>query len=127
MKHVAEIVSKFLKSISTIANYPMNKFHLIGHSLGAHIAGHIGKHLNGKIGRITGLDPASPLYESKDAEDRLWYTDAEFVESIHTDHSTILPFGMKEPCSHVDIYPNGGENQPGCQSDHWFGPVAAEK
>lgn len=118
------MVSDFLTILSKVAETPFSSIHLIGHSLGAHIAGHIGKNLNGKIGHITGLDPAGPSYEGIESNNRLWYTDAQFVESIHTDYSPVLSFGMKEPCSHVDIYPNGGETQPGCNSSHWFGPMA---
>ncbi len=42
-----------------------DKCHLIGHSLGAYIAGYSGERLtdNDKIGRITGLDPEEPCFQ----------------------------------------------------------------
>ena len=36
----------------------MDNVHPIGMSLGAHVVGHLGYHLNGSLSRITGLDPA---------------------------------------------------------------------
>lgn len=89
--------------------------HILGHSLGAHIAGFIGSNLSGKIGRITGMDPARPDFESpflKEPKDRLDPTDAKFVDIIHTCAGTV---GFVRPIGHIDFYPNGGSfRQPGC-------------
>lgn len=88
-------------------------FHLIGHSLGAHVAGFAGFFLDEwKIGRITGLDPAKPMYNQVDRSKRLDSTDADFVDCIHTCGGLL---GLSEPICHVDFYPNGGRHvQPGC-------------
>ena len=118
---MARKLADFLTVLSTTANISLNSIHLIGHSLGSHISGYTGKFLNGKIGRITGVDPAGPKYKHKDASIRLWYTDALFVETIHTDFSNpIFSLGTDDPCSHVNIYPNEGEMQPGCGGRFYF-------
>lgn len=92
--------------------------HVIGHSLGAHVAGYAGAGTR-NLGRITGLDPADPYFQYTDPEVRLDPTDAMFVDVIHTDGESILKlgYGMKEPCGHVDYFPNSGMNQPGCSKD----------
>ncbi|KAK3612363.1 hypothetical protein CHS0354_011083 [Potamilus streckersoni] len=89
-------------------------FHVIGHSLGAHIGGYAGERLP-NLGRITGLDPAGPQFENKDTIVRLDPTDAKFVDTIHTDGKRlVLALGMLQPIGHVDYYPNGGFSQAGC-------------
>ncbi|CAH1975500.1 unnamed protein product [Acanthoscelides obtectus] len=87
--------------------------HVIGFSLGAQIAGFVGQYLTtGKLPRITGLDPAGPLYNHVPPSLRLDPTDAEFVDIVH---SSAALFGYKYPCGHVDFWPNGGgPKQPGC-------------
>lgn len=94
--------------------------HYIGHSLGAHIAGYVGsdvvREYNKTIGRITGLDPAGPLFEwpyVDPIEEKLDAGDAEFVDVIHTNADEM---GISDPSGHVDYYPNGGKRQPGCGS-----------
>lgn len=96
------------------------RVHIIGHSLGAHVAGYAGNFVESqlglKIGRITGLDPAGPAFQYTDPLVRLDPTDATFVDGIHTDAAAdfITGWGMEQPVGHIDFYPNGGQNQPGC-------------
>ncbi|XP_019760176.2 uncharacterized protein LOC109537746 isoform X2 [Dendroctonus ponderosae] len=89
--------------------------HLIGFSLGAHIAGFAGADL-GNLSRITGLDPAGPLFESQDTRARLDETDASFVDVIHSNGENLIlgGLGSSQPMGHVDFYPNGGRMQKGC-------------
>ncbi|XP_006608023.2 pancreatic lipase-related protein 2-like [Apis dorsata] len=86
------------------------KIHLIGISLGAELAGIIGRNMNYKIGRITGLDPVGPGYYILNTH--LSASDAEFVDVIHTDMGV---YGLALKIGHVDFFPNYGYRpQPGC-------------
>ncbi|XP_075226062.1 pancreatic triacylglycerol lipase-like [Lycorma delicatula] len=107
---IARMVDFFVK-----LGVPLQNIHLIGHSLGAHIAGIAGqKILTGNLSRITGLDPAGPLFYSNN-EGRLDESDAQFVDVIHTSG---LCLGYFAPVGHVDFYPNRGiPVQPGCGLD----------
>uniref|UniRef100_UPI00398F4FA0 inactive pancreatic lipase-related protein 1-like n=1 Tax=Pristiophorus japonicus TaxID=55135 RepID=UPI00398F4FA0 len=114
----AEIVY-FLDALESNYNYTVSAVHLLGHSLGAHTAGEAGRRRPG-IARITGLDPIEPYFQNTPAEVRLDVTDALFVDVIHTDGSSHFPsigLGMIQACGHVDFYPNGGENMPGCSKN----------
>jgi Lipase len=51
--------------------------------LGAQVAGYAGQGV-AKLGRITGLDPAGPLFQYTPPHVRLDPTDAQFVDAYHT-------------------------------------------
>ncbi|XP_031156262.1 inactive pancreatic lipase-related protein 1-like [Sander lucioperca] len=96
-----------------------DKFHIIGHSLGAHAAGDAGNRTAG-LARITGLDPTEPYFQDTDASVRLDTSDAAFVDVIHTDGLSFkskLGLGMSQSVGHIDFYPNGGELMPGCSAN----------
>uniref|UniRef100_A0A8D0H521 Lipase domain-containing protein n=1 Tax=Sphenodon punctatus TaxID=8508 RepID=A0A8D0H521_SPHPU len=109
-KKVAEILKKLIDQMLA-DGASLDSIYMIGVSLGAHIAGFVGKMYNGKLGRITGLDPAGPLFSGKPPDERLAHTDAQFVDVIHTD---IDGLGYRKPLGNIDFYPNEGTDQPGC-------------
>nr|KAF6474667.1 lipase H [Rousettus aegyptiacus] len=107
---VAKILKKFIdKMLEEGAS--LDNIYMIGVSLGAHISGFVGKMFDGQLGRITGLDPAGPLFNGRPPKDRLDPRDAQFVDVIHSDTDAL---GYKEPLGNIDFYPNGGTDQPGC-------------
>ncbi|XP_067394861.1 lipase member H isoform X1 [Emydura macquarii macquarii] len=109
-KKVAEFLKKLIdRMLDNGAS--LESVYMIGISLGAHISGFVGQMYNGKLGRITGLDPAGPLFNGRPPEERLDPTDAQFVDVIHSD---IDGLGYREALGHIDFYANGGTDQPGC-------------
>lgn len=113
-------IALLLKTLKRFCGLKLSSVHIIAHSLGAHAAGYAGEKLEG-LGRITGLDPAGPLFDGRDPAVRLDPDDALFVDAIHTDgeHIFNLGFGMNMPLGDVDFYPNGGMDQPGCPSTYF--------
>lgn len=113
------MIAIFIRRICDISRANPKDFHLIGHSLGAHISGYTGEYfVKRKLGRITGLDPAGPSFQANAKETRLDPSDAEYVDVIHTDAATafIRGFGLEATLGHIDFYPNGGKSQPGCRA-----------
>ncbi|KAF5278398.1 hypothetical protein FQA39_LY05887 [Lamprigera yunnana] len=102
-------LAKLIKAIHNISN---SDVHVIGFSLGAHVAAIASNDLKGRMmDRITGLDPALPGFTTINIENRLDPSDALFVDIIHTN---AFMQGMPVQCGHIDFYVNGGIIQPGC-------------
>lgn len=87
---------------------------LVGHTLGAHIAGITGKYLDDSIGKIFAIDPAGPLFchpNVVDKRSRLTKTDAEYVQVIMTTGG-FSGCGIE---SGIQTFrPAGGVVQPAC-------------
>ncbi|GAB0094896.1 hypothetical protein DMENIID0001_102220 [Sergentomyia squamirostris] len=110
---VAPNVVKFIQN-----GVDIDKIHIIGHSLGAHVAASIGRHFieiaKRPLPRITGLDPARPCFNEGEAMTNLQRGDAQFVDIIHTNNGGL---GKREPIGDADFYPNGmSVLMPGCMS-----------
>ena len=77
---------------------PIESFHMIGHSLGAHMMGFCNTYLereyNLTLPRISALDPAGPFFQENDPTIRLDPSDADFVDVIHTDNTPLLGFPL---------------------------------
>lgn len=107
---VARMVAGLIDTLLELGQAPQ-QIGLIGHSLGAHIAGLAGKMTKRKVASIIGLDPARPLFRVEKPEERLAADDAEYVEVIHTNGNAL---GFYRNIGKADFYPNGGTSQPGC-------------
>lgn len=89
--------------------------HLIGFSLGAHVAAIAGHFVISstnqelRVGRITGLDPAGPGFPPQiPLSQRLDSGDADFVDVIHTNMGALIrgEFGSPLSAGHADFYPS---------------------
>ncbi|XP_078036541.1 pancreatic triacylglycerol lipase [Augochlora pura] len=111
---VGKTAAEFINFLSGQTGLKTENIHFLGHSLGAHVAGNTGSSLtSGRLGRITGLDPALPGFHLLTTDKtRLDSTDASFVDVIHSCGGVL---GYLQPLGSVDFYPNGGTAiQPGC-------------
>ncbi|XP_046966598.1 pancreatic triacylglycerol lipase-like [Vanessa cardui] len=108
---VGRRLGQFLEFLHSATGAPFEAMHIIGVSLGAHVIGHAGRELGGKVARITGLDPAGPLWHLN--SNRIRASDAVYVEAIHTDGGPV-GLGIGKAVADADFFPNGGVIQPGC-------------
>lgn len=70
VKMVAGALTKFLEMYHDTGEIPIESVHIVGFSLGAHVAGFAGKSLRPglQVPRITGLDPAFPDFSLKSTQ-----------------------------------------------------------
>ncbi|KAJ8951116.1 hypothetical protein NQ318_021560 [Aromia moschata] len=111
---VGNLVAAFISELVQGYGLQLSRVTLVGHSLGAHVAGNAGAALNGQVGVIVGLDPAGPLFSTSNTNNRIDPTDGLFVQVIHTNGGLL---GMSAAIGDSDYYPNGGSRQPGCGID----------
>ncbi|XP_059608069.1 pancreatic triacylglycerol lipase-like [Phlebotomus argentipes] len=110
------IVGNFIHFIVNSGGAQRAHISVIGHSLGAHVAGFAGKNHPppNQLASVVGLDPAWPLFSADDTTTRMDRGDAAFVESSHTNAGVL---GFTVPIGDATYYPNGGSSQPGCGID----------
>ncbi|XP_053658084.1 lipase member H-like [Anopheles marshallii] len=112
---VAAVGAAIAKQIGVLlqAGQHPSQIVIIGHSLGAHIAGLAGKHFQAepKLAAVIALDPAGPLFGRDQPSERVDAFDAAYVEVIHTNKGLL---GHRDALGQADFYPNGGQSQPGC-------------
>lgn len=115
---IGQAIGDFIASMRTHTGLSPDRTQLIGHSLGAHIAGAAGKAVQRcdgqRLAAIVGLDPARPLFDIGRPAERLAAGDARYVETIHTNRGQQ---GFSRPIGDAAFYPNWGSAQPGCGRD----------
>ncbi|XP_017084054.1 lipoprotein lipase [Drosophila eugracilis] len=120
VKPVGQVLAKFVDFLHQEAGLRFEDLQLVGFSMGAHVAGLIGKHLQtGRLRMIRALDPALPFFRYAKPMERLTAEDADYVEVLHT---SVGSYGFDRPLGHVDFYANWGSQQPGCfwhECSHW--------
>uniref|UniRef100_A0A1L8EB18 Putative vitellogenin-1-like protein n=1 Tax=Haematobia irritans TaxID=7368 RepID=A0A1L8EB18_HAEIR len=110
--HIAVGLEQLVKIV------PLERIHLIGHSLGSHIMGAAARFFHEKTGklipRVTGLDPAKPCFNEGETLSGLMRGDAEFIDVIHSNSGVL---GKRSPTGDADFYPGGLDPlPPGCVS-----------
>ncbi|XP_005102225.1 pancreatic lipase-related protein 2-like [Aplysia californica] len=95
---VGAMIARLVDDLNICKNADFQDFHLIGHSLGAHVMGYAGEEIERlrevKLGRISGLDPAGPKFDGYSTVVKVDESDASFVDIIHTDAEDWLSPGQ---------------------------------
>jgi len=96
---VFQRVADFIRFMVEYKYTTLSDIHIIGHSLGAHISGGVGRTVASfpenkgrKIARVTGLDAAGPLFEifpGVRVQEKITKKDADFVDLYHTAAGTL--------------------------------------
>ncbi|XP_039501535.1 phospholipase A1 VesT1.02 [Drosophila santomea] len=111
VEDMGALLAELVRYLNQEAHMHFDDVYVIGHSLGAQIAGSAGKQIMPyRFNTIYALDPAGPQFREKSDEYRIDASDASYVESIQTSVS----FGFEQPVGHATFYPNYGKNQKKC-------------
>lgn len=119
--NLGEVVGDFVLLLRKTKQLTINRVHLMGYSMGAHIVAFAARRIKEtldselpnesrrlhKVGALTAFDAASPLISHKMFLNK---EDALVVQGIHTSYH----FGVTRAFGHLDYFPNGGFRQPGC-------------
>lgn len=115
ISEVGQFGANFLDFLTINSFLRYENLYVVGHGIGAHLAGMIGKVTRlGRIEIIFGLDPSERYFEVSNPTTRLDTTDAFYVEVMHTNWGGL---GIGSAIGHADFKPQGGQNQPGCEND----------
>lgn len=113
--YLGKVLSEFLQKLAINYSYDMNRLHIVSYSLSTHISGNAGRQMpfENRIGKITALDPTGVCFHEDvpyAKEYALRPTDANFVVARHYD---IGGLGSRRLIGGLDVFVNGGNNQPG--------------
>ncbi|XP_076638116.1 pancreatic lipase-related protein 2-like [Colletes latitarsis] len=108
---IGQYISKMIDFLET-QGMNVSTLTVIGHSLGAHIAGLSARNANGIVNYVVGLDPALPKFRTSGTNARIGRGDGRYVTIIHTCGGLL---GFEAAIGDSDFYPNGGTVQPGCE------------
>lgn len=122
VKHVpglGETLYEFLSKLRSRLSVDLDSVHLIGYSLSTHIVGYsarLVKEREGvKVGQMTLIDPTGVCFQDDSSSNQFSQAftvrpdDAALTVARHYDMSGL---GARRPVGHVDIYVNGGSDQP---------------
>ncbi|XP_052737636.1 pancreatic lipase-related protein 2-like [Bicyclus anynana] len=105
-------VARFITWLNQQSGSTLAQYHIIGHGLGGHQAGVVGRNLQGLVPYITGLDPAMIGWATN--INKFHRNDGLYTEVIHTNYGV---YGYIADLGQMDFYPNGGISMPGCDSN----------
>ncbi|XP_047529952.1 pancreatic triacylglycerol lipase-like [Vanessa atalanta] len=105
-------VARFINWLNGASGSTIAQYHIIGHGVGGHQAGIVGRNLGRQVPYITALDPA--LIGWVNNIFRFRPSDGLYTEVIHTNYGV---YGYLGDLGLVDFYPNGGISMPGCNSN----------
>lgn len=142
LKHTQTVGLYMAKLIGSLPSSRSKGISIVGHSLGAHVAGYCGSALNGSIqfiyGKLSisffatsirfwphvsvselilvcaGLDPAGPLFTIPVLADLDRRLDASDAQHVQCLHTDRGVAGTSNTCGDSDYFANMGYRQPGC-------------